>query len=800
MKIISYKTSNFAGLRDVFFDFVPASNILLGPNEAGKTTVIDGIYHSLFTPAKLRKNIKQDKDFISKYFSQGSDSIDGQVEFEIGGLRYTISKLWSLSDQSREKLTLPDGSTLTSQAKVSEKMRSLLVFGPATYKYLNFPSHGDKNEPLFNLSTNEDIKSDISGFLTRTVMELDGLSLENLEANINARLDSLGARWDFDRNLPQNNRGIDNKYEIGLGQILKAYYKKEDLKRSIRLAYQKEEAFQEASDRLKAYQEEYTSLKKEKDSLDLVAEDIRKRSNYERDLEETLKKSDDLRLAMVNFPKFQADFNKFKKDLEEKNKEGENLQSKLSYIEKRKRKLDLETSLEKYGQIAKDLEILAKEIQNLGQVDRVKLAKLKDLDRQVAIEKAKLSAENIKVSLDIKDKDSQISLKDGLGKEVDQPAIGSYFKLEAEGLLELEVSLSDLDIKEIKNIIDNNYLAISQTLEGAGVKTLDEFEKLVDLREGLEGKRLSLEKDLTYSLGGAKAQDLIEELEGLRAYTEDIDPKEVQEAQERLNKDILTSQRLYAESKYRLEDMTSKYGSVDKIFDLVAETGIQKKFLEDQLNGLAKLPPAFASPDEFFYKKSLVDKDFASLNSAYFEAKDAYNTALGDLPEVSVEEMQVEYGDGEEKFTRLLKEYEDLSKIRDIYYQTLEESSQNPMKGLEESMAGYLNKITKGSISLRSLEDKISLEGRTTKNLGYYHLSKGSKDSVALAFRLALVENLFSQGTFIAFDDVFNDLDEERKIEAAELLRQFSKNNQIIFASFDPYFADLLDAHIIPVG
>lgn len=800
MKIISYKTNNFAGLRDVSYAFVPGSNILLGPNEAGKTTIIDGIYHCLFTPAKLRKNLKQDKDFIGKYFSQGSDSIDGQVEFEIGGLRYTISKHWSLSDESRQKLVLPDGSTLTSLAKVSEKLRSLLVFGPATYKYLNFPSHGDRNEPLFNLSTNEDIKGDISGYLSRTVMELDGLSLESLESNINDRLDSLGARWDFTRNLPQNNRGIDNKYEIGLGQILKAYYKKEDLKRSIRLGYQKEEAFQEASDRLKAYQDNFIKVKKEKESMDLVAEDIRKRSNYERDLKEILKKSDDLRLAMVNFPKFQADFYKYEKDLEDKGKQRVDLESKLSYIDKRKRKLALEVSLEKYNQTINDLGQLDKEIEALAGVDRTRLSELRDLERQIAIEKAKLSAGNIKVTLDVIDKDSSISLKDGLGKEVDQPAIGSYFKLEAQGILELEVSLSDINIEEIKNLIERNSLNINQTLKDLSLKSLEEFERVLVIREGLEGKKISLEKDLTYSLGGADLKDLKEELEGLRAYTEDIDLKEVQEAQEILNNHILNSQRLYSEAKYRFEDMAKRYGSVDKIFDLVAETSIQRKSLEDKLDGLAKLPQGFASPDDFFYKKSLVDKDFASLNSAYFEAKDAYNTALGDLPEVSVEEMQIEYADAEEDFNRLLKEHEDLSYIRDVYYQTLEESSQNPMKGLEESMAAYLNKITKGSISLRSLEDRISLEGRTTKNLGYYHLSKGSKDSVALAFRLALVENLFSQGTFIAFDDVFNDLDEGRKIEAAELLRQFSKGNQIIFASFDPYFADLLDAHIIQVG
>jgi len=36
-------------------DFLPGLNVVLGPNEAGKSTLFHAVRHVLFVPAKLRK-------------------------------------------------------------------------------------------------------------------------------------------------------------------------------------------------------------------------------------------------------------------------------------------------------------------------------------------------------------------------------------------------------------------------------------------------------------------------------------------------------------------------------------------------------------------------------------------------------------------------------------------------------------------------------------------------------------------------------------------------------------------------
>ena len=62
------------------------------------------------------------------------------------------------------------------------------------------------------------------------------------------------------------------------------------------------------------------------------------------------------------------------------------------------------------------------------------------------------------------------------------------------------------------------------------------------------------------------------------------------------------------------------------------------------------------------------------------------------------------------------------------------------------------------------------------------HLSSGQRSVVALCFRLALIDNMFSSDLpFAVLDDPFADLDEEHMRRAAQLLKELSANRQIIY-------------------
>ena len=67
MKIQSIQCEQFAGLRDCEARFEDGINLIVGPNEAGKSTLVDLLYQTLFQNASLDK--RSDKLFMERYLS-----------------------------------------------------------------------------------------------------------------------------------------------------------------------------------------------------------------------------------------------------------------------------------------------------------------------------------------------------------------------------------------------------------------------------------------------------------------------------------------------------------------------------------------------------------------------------------------------------------------------------------------------------------------------------------------------------------------------------------------------------------
>ena len=76
--------------------------------------------------------------------------------------------------------------------------------------------------------------------------------------------------------------------------------------------------------------------------------------------------------------------------------------------------------------------------------------------------------------------------------------------------------------------------------------------------------------------------------------------------------------------------------------------------------------------------------------------------------------------------------------------------------------------------------------------LNYAKLSEGTKETVSLAFRLAVLDHLFPEGGGIAiFDDPFANMDTERTAQSVALIQDFAKRHQVIFLTCKDEYLDL---------
>lgn len=84
------------------------------------------------------------------------------------------------------------------------------------------------------------------------------------------------------------------------------------------------------------------------------------------------------------------------------------------------------------------------------------------------------------------------------------------------------------------------------------------------------------------------------------------------------------------------------------------------------------------------------------------------------------------------------------------------------------------------------------------KNYSYGKLSEGTKETVSLAFRLAVLDHLFPDGgSVIVLDDPFTDMDSERTNQACKLVKECVKQHQVIFMTCREEYIQMLGGNTI---
>ena len=96
-----------------------------------------------------------------------------------------------------------------------------------------------------------------------------------------------------------------------------------------------------------------------------------------------------------------------------------------------------------------------------------------------------------------------------------------------------------------------------------------------------------------------------------------------------------------------------------------------------------------------------------------------------------------------------------------------------------------------GSLEIR--DDLEIILDASEKKIALDILSSGTLDSVALAFRLALIEEMsHDDGTITVLDDCLVNMDPERQKNAVELIKRHGQKHQVIFTTCNPEICQLL--------
>ncbi|MFW6313905.1 MAG: AAA family ATPase [Spirochaetota bacterium] len=247
MRIRHVDIGNFGALRGISVGLEPGVNVVIGPNEAGKSTLFAALRHVLLTPSRLTK--PQFARLIARYLPRPDGTIVEATLAIDADEALTLERRWG--DDPRSVLTTADGVRITG-AEVDERMRSVLPVRPGTYASIFLVDQAQLVATIDRIGASAESRDEVAELLRRTREETGGVSVEAFRRGMARRMKQSFGRWDRERDRPEGGRGIERPWRNEVGEILGAYYELEAAREELAETQRVEHELQAATGELES--------------------------------------------------------------------------------------------------------------------------------------------------------------------------------------------------------------------------------------------------------------------------------------------------------------------------------------------------------------------------------------------------------------------------------------------------------------------------------------------------------------------------------------------------------------------
>ncbi len=789
MEIKRVSCDQFAGLLDREIDLDKGLNIIIGENESGKSSLVDLLYSLFFQSASLDK--RRDKAFAGQYFPRTSgtvsgDVIDGTVRFAAEDGVYKLAKEWA-GKEGRCRLTLPDGTVIRDEEKINEVLAEILQYGRGVYDEMVFASQ-KRDQTLLQGLLGDDPSGNVDELavtIARAVMQTGGIELDAVEAELNETISDFEGRWDFDADAPEGGRrrGIQNKWKNGAGTILKAYYEKEEILALQQEAESAEKDVERFNAALAERKEELQSEEEKREAFVQIRALISERNSNRKLLETAQKEADEMQAAIAQWP-----------EAEKQKTRAEDLKKQYDLAAKKQKYIEVKEQVE-------EKEKLSQELADIGQIDVSDLEALRKLPHEIRMLQTKLKGLDLIANIrQLGEAEIRVtSSVSGKPVEIDEGEvrITEPVTITIPGIAEIDLTPEGVDVEEIRKQLDAASQRQKAIYAKYGVASVDGLEDLKHRAEAQSAEIDRIGMRIDTLLHGEEWESL--EQEG-RAIPEGLPG--VQEVSDEItalcgpNVDRFIGAKITQISGY-----IDKYGSFDELIAFEEQKRGELQILEEKAAGAVEIPKEFADITDADSFESELKTNIKRIRNQIEEANEELREAYQRLGEKSSEEYSEEYKAAAEAFERIKKEHARWAHIRDTFLQVKEDYKGDPMGDIEENFKHNLSLLTDGTVQVDSIREDLKASITSGRSLlSEEILSEGTKDTISLAFRLAMLKHLYPNGGCIAvFDDPFTDMDPKRTQAACRMIQEFAQENQVIFMTCDGKYKELLSGNMIMI-
>lgn len=789
----------FAGFTHREVEFKSGLNVILGENEAGKSTLVKALKASLFEPTNLGK--RDLEKFAHSYFPKGiADQAKTILVFESGKITYTLEKTWGAGKSS--KLTSSGGASLNDDNAVQAKLNELLVLHRGSWEEVLFADQQRMSSTVESIQKNKD-------YINR-IPTLEGLSggldgdmpAQDLLTSLQLLMADYKKLWDFTAQGPKDNRGIQNPWERGLGRIVKAYYDVEAVRSEFNKLKELEVALEQTNTEFKSSSSELQARKVTIDSMKLQQQNVLRHqelSNQKNTLEGQLAA---MKSVMNDWPTKLAAQPMLEKNITAITDRIAKLQAESTNAQKRN---EGAMTLQRYQQLQDILtsveEIKARLLLN-GNIEDADVKQV-DVHRQaIALSNIELKAQKLEAEIY---SDSEITLRTAQGTspaEAITVGANKTLNIDASGRVSFEWNGVKISVKsalkpvdEIVGNIERNEKAIESILDKYSLKALTEFDQII---QNNRADNLQLNECRQNYLGIIKEskktfEQIKEDAETLLAIPLTRSLDEIQTAYRTESSELSAANLEFNNNKSQIDLWEITYQNMGNLSVSYANSHSAFNTLVEQLAAIPALPDGFENAAD--YIKAL--NGLVEIQEAQGEANNQLSNNLTRIQtqldnfDSDALSLEAELESLQTKFERQLQEFRALELAERKLKEVIEQNPHNPFADFETETASIFASLTGNRYTEILREGDAPVAVKLNNNeIPTNLLSGGTAASLGLAVRLAYAKlYLKDLDGFFVLDDPFTEMDEQRRLLATETLTQFASEKQTFFFTCHPVHA-----------